>query len=81
MAAWQVQEAKARLSQVIELACAEGPRTITRHGRERAVILSVDYYRDLVARISDFKAFLLGGPKVNEFELQRDRDTGRDVLL
>ncbi len=81
MAAWQVQEAKTRLSEVIELARAEGPQTITRHGRERAVILSVEDYRALVAHKPDFKAYLLGGPKVDDFDIERDRDTGRDVPL
>jgi prevent-host-death family protein len=38
MAVWQVQDAKARLSEVIERARTEGPQTITRHGAERAVV-------------------------------------------
>jgi prevent-host-death family protein len=81
VAAWRVQEAKTRLSEVIERAHAEGPQTITRHGRERAVILSVQDYRSLIAHKPDFKAFLLGGPKVDGFAIERDRDTGRDVPL
>ncbi len=81
MTAWQVQEAKTRLSEVIERARAEGPQTITRHGRERAVILSVEDYRALLANKPDFKAFLLGGPKFDDFAIERDRDTGRDILL
>jgi prevent-host-death family protein len=39
MATWQVQEAKTRLSEVIERARTEGPQTITRHGAARAVVL------------------------------------------
>ena len=42
MATWQVQDAKTRLSEVIERARAEGPQTITRHGKERAVVLSIE---------------------------------------
>jgi len=38
MGTWQVQEAKTRLSEVIERARTEGPQTITRHGAERAVV-------------------------------------------
>jgi antitoxin Phd len=79
MAVWQVQEAKTRLSEVIEQARTEGPQTITRHGTERAVILSVEDYRALVAHRPDFKSYLLGGPKVDEFEIERDRDTGRKI--
>ncbi|MGH3182793.1 MAG: type II toxin-antitoxin system Phd/YefM family antitoxin, partial [Streptosporangiaceae bacterium] len=63
MAKWQVQDAKAHLSQVIEQARTEGPQTITRHGAERAVVLSVEQYQALASRRPDFKAYLLGGPK------------------
>jgi len=41
MATWQVQEAKTRFSEVIERARTEGPQTITRHGAERAVVLTL----------------------------------------
>lgn len=81
MPAWQVQEAKAHLSEVIDRACTEGPQTITRHGRERAVLLSVEDYRALTAHRPDFRSWLLGGPKVDEFDIPRDRDHGRDIPL
>ena len=81
MAVWQVQDAKARLSEVIARADREGPQTITRHGVERAVVLSIEAYRSLVAQKPDFKAYLLGGPKVDDFLIERDTDTGRDVDL
>jgi prevent-host-death family protein len=81
MATWQVQEAKTRLSEVIERARTEGPQTITRHGAARAVVLSVEDYRALVANKPDFKAYLLGGPKVDEFPVERGRDFGRDIDL
>jgi antitoxin Phd len=74
---WQVQQAKTRLSEVIERARIEGPQTITRHGAERAVVLSIEDYRALLAHKPDFKAHLLGGPKVDDFTIERDRDTGR----
>jgi len=81
MATWQVQDAKTRLSEVIERARTEGPQTITRHGKERAVVLSVEDYAALAARKPDFKAHLLGGPKVDDFHIERDGDSGRPVEL
>ncbi len=81
MAVWQVQEAKTRLSEVIEEANSRGPQIITRHGAERAVILSMKDYRALSAHKSDFRAYLLGGPKVDSFEVKREHDTGRKVRL
>lgn len=81
MRAWQIQHAKARLSEVIERARQEGPQTITRHGAERAIILSIEDYRALLAQKPDFRAYLLGGPKLDDFTIERDRDTGRTIDL
>ena len=81
MASWQVQDAKTRLSELIERARTEGPQTITRHGTARAVVLSIEDYRALEAHKPDFKAYLLGGPKVEEFSIERDRNPGRTIEL
>ena len=79
METWPVQEAKARFCESIERALTEGPQTITRHGAERVVVLSIEEYRLLAAHRPDFKAYLLGGPKVDDFPIERDIDIGRDV--
>lgn len=81
MATWQVQDAKTRLSEVIERARTEGPQTITRHGKERAVVMSIEDYRVLAAHRPDFKSYLVEGPKVDDFTIQRDRDAGRTIDL
>jgi antitoxin Phd len=81
MDVWQVQEAKAHFSEVIERADRKGPQLITRHGIERAVVMSIEYYKTLLANKPDFKAHLLGGPKVDDFSVKRDRSLGRTVKL
>jgi antitoxin Phd len=81
MLKWQLQEAKTRLSEVIEKAHTKGPQIITRHGTERAVVLSIADYRALTAHKPDLKEYLLGGPKVDSFEIERDRDMGREIDL
>jgi len=81
MAIWQVQEAKTRLSEVIEEASQKGPQIITKHGAERAVILCIADYRALTAHKPNLKEYLLGGPKVDRFEIERSRDTGREIDL
>jgi antitoxin Phd len=81
MARWQVQEAKTRLSEVIERAQSKGPQIITRHGAERAVVLSIAEYRRLTAHRPGLRDYLLGGPKVENFEIGRSRDTGRKMSL
>jgi antitoxin Phd len=81
MAIWQVQEAKTRLSELIEEANREGPQIITRHGSEHAVVLSITDYRCLMAQRENLRAYLLSGPKVESFEIKRTRDTGRKIRL
>jgi antitoxin Phd len=81
MATWQLQEAKTKFSEVIEDATTKGPQIITRHGTERAVVLSIAEYRALTAHKPDLRAYLLGGPKFDDFEVRRDTDTGREVEL
>ena len=81
MSIWKLQEAKTKLSEVIEEAWQKGPQIVTRHGRERAVILSIGDYRAMTARQPDLKQFLLGGPKVESFEVERDKDKGREIAL
>lgn len=79
MAVWQVQEAKSRFSELIEEANTKGPQVITRHGSERAVVMSIRDYRKMTAHRPNLKEYLLGGPKLDDFEIQRDRDMGREV--
>jgi len=81
MSTWAVQDAKTRFSEMIDRALTEGPQTITRHGAKRAVVLSIDDYAALEALKPDFKAHLLGGPKVADFEVERDADVGRNIDL
>jgi antitoxin Phd len=79
--AWQLQQAKTRLSEVIEEAHTRGPQIITRHGAERAVVLSIDDYRSLVAHKPNFIEYLLSAPKVEGFEIEPSHDMGREVDL
>lgn len=81
MARWQVQEAKTRLSEVIEDAQSKGPQVITRHGSERAVVLSIEDFRALTAHKPGLREYLLGGPKVDNFEVEPGNDTGREIAL
>jgi prevent-host-death family protein len=44
---WQLQEAKAKLSELVTCAQQEGPQVITRHGREAVVVISAEEYARL----------------------------------
>lgn len=78
MASWQVQEAKTKLSEVIDRAISEGPQTITRHGKARAVVVSIDEYEALAKRRRNFVDFLLDGPRF-DIDIERSKDLPRDI--
>jgi antitoxin Phd len=41
---WQLQDAKARFSELFRLARERGPQPVTKHGREAVVVLSSEEY-------------------------------------
>ncbi len=84
MAKWQVNAARNHLSDVLDQADINGPQIITHHGKERAVVLSIDAYRSMEAQKPDLVSFLLDGPKpgIDDFEVPRDHGTGdREINL
>ena len=81
MAVWQLQKAKSQLSKLIDEAHKKGPQIITRHGAERAVVLSPEEFHALTTNKPSLRDYLLGGPKVDEFEVPRETDTGRTIPL
>jgi prevent-host-death family protein len=62
---WQVQEAKQRFSEVLRAVESEGPQTITRHGKEIAVVVEIQEYRRLTGGTRDFVEHLLAFPKLD----------------
>jgi len=81
MSKWQVNEAKSRFSELLKQAETDGPQVITRHGDDKVVVLSIEEYLKLEAAQPDFKQYLLSGPKLDDFEIERPRDTGREIEL
>jgi len=62
MKLWQLQEAKARLSEVIKHAAKEGPQTITMRGEPTAVVISKDEYERLKHPKGSFVDFMRESP-------------------
>ena len=57
---WPVQDAKARFSEFLETALAEGPQMVTKRGVEAAVLLSFEEWRRLEEQTRpDLKELLL----------------------
>lgn len=84
-AAWQVQTAKARFSEVFRRARTEGPQRITRQGKEGVVLVAEEQYEQLVGKSHQPKSlvqFFRRSPLVGvNLHLERDRGPGRDTDL
>jgi prevent-host-death family protein len=79
---WQLQEAKNRFSEVVDKALAEGPQTVTRHGKEVVVVLSKADYNRLQRVQSSLVEFFRASPLVGlDLDLARDQSLPRDVDL
>jgi antitoxin Phd len=82
---WQVQTAKARFSEVFRRARTDGPQRITRQGKEGVVMISDEQYQQLTVKSRQPKSivqFFRESPLAGlDLDLERDKDTGRDVEL
>ena len=82
MQSWQVQEAKARFSELMRDAASDGPQAITVRGRRTAVVLSAPDYDRLRRPRSSLAEFLRTSPLAGvELDIERDRSPSRDVDL
>lgn len=82
---WQLQEAKAKFSELFRRARAEGPQYVTRSGREQVVVLPLEQFEEMVLRarqpqslVEFFQQSPLRGLNL---DFTRDKDTGRDIEL
>jgi antitoxin Phd len=73
---WQIQEAKNKLSEVVEEAIEHGPQILTRRGVEVAVVLSFSEYVQLKKKQIPLSEFFQRSP-LAEIELDRDRSPVR----
>ena len=82
---WQLQEAKARFSEVFRLARERGPQRVTKHGREAVVIVPAEEYARLAhseMRRGSLAEFLAASPlRGSGINLERSRDVGRKIKL
>ena len=82
MKTWQLQEAKARMSELVKHAQRQ-PQTITVHGKPVAVLLSQENYDKLTQSKENFVDFMRRSPlyALEDLELERDTSPCREVEL
>ncbi len=79
---WQLQEAKNRLSEVVEESLHHGPQIITKRGVETAVVLSYADFRELQTSQTKLSTFFRESPlAMVELDLGRDSSPLREDFL
>ncbi len=82
MGQWQLQDAKARLSEVIKSAQDEGPQQVTVRGKPSAVVISVAEYEALKKQRPGFVEFMRTSPLADaELVIERSDSLTRDISL
>jgi prevent-host-death family protein len=80
---WQLQDAKNRLSKVVDEAIHRNPQIITLRGKEVVIVLAIEDYRKLVKSKVNLVKFLQNSPLCGaQLDLTRDNEyTTRETDL
>jgi prevent-host-death family protein len=80
---WQLQEARNKLSEVVNEAIKHGPQIITKRGVETVIVLSYDQYRKAMLNQKKLSEFFRESPLAkSDLDLRRDKsELRRDVSL
>lgn len=79
MKIWQLGEAKAKFSEVVEAAVRQGPQTVTRRGEAAVVIVSIEAFVALTQANTSLDDALAGAPE--ELLVERDKTRVPTITL
>ena len=79
---WQLQEAKARFSELVNEVVEDGYQTITKNGRPVVVVVSYEEFENCKKPKNTLGEFLSESP-FSEFtiDIERDKELGREIEL
>lgn len=82
MQSWQLQEAKARMSELIKQSKLE-PQEITVHGKPVAVLVSTAAYQQLTSDGESLVDFMRRSPLfgLDDLKFEREKGVSRDIEL
>lgn len=82
MKIWQLQDAKAHLSELVKNASSGKPQEITLRGKPAVVVLSIQQYQKLKQPKQKLINFLRQSPLVGiDINIERDKTSMRNVEL
>lgn len=79
---WPVASAKARLSELIDRAIADGPQVITRKGRDAVVVVSIEEWERKTKRAGNLAEFFAASPlRGSDLRIERSDDSSSSIDL
>lgn len=75
MSTWQMQQAKARLSELVKRAESEGPQDITINGRSVAVVVSRSAFDSMASNTPSLLDFMRRSPLYDLDDVEFERDS------
>jgi len=76
---WQLQQAKAHFSELIRRVSKGGAQTITKQGRDVAIIISMKQYQELTQKKDSLLNFFKASPYPDvEIAIKRSKDKPRE---
>jgi prevent-host-death family protein len=82
MREWALQDAKARLSELVRLAMAHEPQEITLRGESAVIVLSREDYDRITQKKASFVELIRNSPLMDvDIDLHREPSMTRDIEL
>jgi prevent-host-death family protein len=79
---WTIAEAKAKFSEIIERALAEGPQTITKRGRTAAIVVGAEEWERKTKRAGNLAEFFAASPlRASGLTIRRRKTQPRKINL
>lgn len=77
---WQLQDAKSKLSELVDRALTQGAQIITRRGRKAVVVLPYAEYERLTRGSGGLAKYLLSSPLAgSDLAVERNQDLPREI--
>ena len=77
---WQIKDARANFSALVDKAMSDGPQIVTRHGKKAVVVVSMEEWVRRERRRGDLVDFFANSPFREEgIEIERQRDYPREI--
>jgi len=77
---WQLKDARANFSTLVDKAISDGPQMVTRNGKKAVVVVSIEEWMRRERRHGDLVDFFANSPLREEgIDIERQRDFPREI--